>query len=694
MCPSREDSSEAEPVTFVSPRSRRRPRSCGWETPTFVWAPEGGLQDSFISPCYDGSMKRYARPFQKLWIPDTLSGKSFNLTLRKTRKSFWQGASTDTYGYNTASFWGPTLIFNQGDTVTLKVTNALSEETTCHWHGLHLPAAMDGGPHQIIAPGKTWTATYTVKNNAATYWYHPHAHETTQKQLTYGAGGLIIVRDPKEAALVLPRTYGVDDIPLVFTSRRFYRDDQFTHRGDGDKYGDYLFANGTLDAEITLPAQWVRLRILNAEVERAYNLGLSDNRTFYLIGTDGGLVEKPIPLTRVVLVPGERVELLVDLSADKGGATLDLMAFNSGQTFGFPGQEPGRNPPNGGLLNNIDFPLLHINVGPKTARPITKLPATLVKPTLLTPAEVTNRRTLQITRGTDRGAEFAFDNQSYRMHHTDQTVKLGAVEVWSIVNNQVFGHAFHIHDVQFRIVSRSYGPVPDYENGWKDTLFIRRNETVQFVAKFEDFASETDPFMYHCHMANHEDMGLMGEFKVVQDPLTFRDKQEHPVTAQMALAAQKQMNTLAPARASLAHSKPLVVFFIEKNCPCSRDAAPFIERLRSQYGTVCDFVGVINSDASVAQAWAKAASVHFPLLPDPEREIIAAYKAERSVYTTLIAPGGRIAKTYPGYGQEMLKELSGRIAQLSGVRVRPLVVTGAPKNLIAGCEFERLRKAE
>src|SRR5262249_51957971 len=157
---------------------------------------------------------------------------------------------------------------NKGDTVQLQVRNTLGEDTTTHWHGLLLSGHADGGPHNIIAAGTTWlTDPFTVKNNAATYWYHPHRHDTSQKQLTRGAGGFIIIRDAEEAALPLPRNYGVDDIPLVLTSRRFTTIDgvpnQLQHVATA--YGDYMLTNGTMNAQLTLPRQFVRLRILNAE---------------------------------------------------------------------------------------------------------------------------------------------------------------------------------------------------------------------------------------------------------------------------------------------------------------------------------------------------------------------------------------------------------------------------------------------
>jgi bilirubin oxidase len=304
----------------------------------------------------------------------------------------------------------------------------------------------------------------------------------------------------------------VDDIPLVLTSRRFHLDDQFAFDGDNDKYGDYAFANGTLDAEVSLPAQIVRLPILNAEIERGYDLGFSDGRTFHVIATDGGLVDKPIPVTRMKLMVGERVEVLANLGADKAGSSVDLMALNAGQAFGYPGGEPGTGPPNGSYLNNVNFRLLHINVTPRTARPVTTLPASLVKNRLWTESDTTNQRTIRISGGRPF---FNFDDKPYARNVINQTVKLGAVEQWTIRNNNIFGHTFHIHDVQFAIVARTSG-VQDYQRGWKDTLYVPRGETVSFVAKFDDYASDTDAFMYHCHMSNHEDGGLMGQFVVVK----------------------------------------------------------------------------------------------------------------------------------------------------------------------------------
>lgn len=288
-----------------------------------------------------------ASGYNTLFIPPTISGTTFNLTLAASTKQFKTGAITNTYGYNGNSFWGPTLIMNKGDNVQMNVTNNLINTTTVHWHGFHIPAVMDGGPHQKKAPGTTWSPYFQVKNNAGLYWYHPHLHEKTFDQITMGAGGLIIVKDLIETALALPRTYGIDDFPLVFTSRRFLSGNQFSKTIALDNYGDYAMANGTMNAQVNMPKQQVRLRILNAEIQRGLNIGFSDNRTFYVITNDGGLLNAPVAVTRVVLMPGERIELMVNLGNDAVGASLDLKAFNSGQAFGFPGQEGNPTQPTG-----------------------------------------------------------------------------------------------------------------------------------------------------------------------------------------------------------------------------------------------------------------------------------------------------------------------------------------------------------
>jgi bilirubin oxidase len=465
--------------------------------------------------------------YKTLWIPPLLTGvtsagvTTYELSLAASSVQFQPGAKTATYGYNGNGFWGPTLVMKKGATARMQVMNSLSEDTTTHWHGMLVPGPVDGGPHQVVAAGATWlTDAFTVKNNAATYWYHPHLHGLTQKQLTLGAGGFIIVQDEAEAALNLPRTYGTDDIPLVLTSRRFTTTNgvanQFQYTLTA--YGDYLLTNGVMNAQVALPKQLVRLRILNGEIERDYNLGFGDGRAFYVMGNDGGLLSAPVAVTRLVMAPGERYEILVNLSGDAVGSALDLKSYNgadAGLSFGFAGLENATAGEFGSLLNYKTFNILRINVTAATANAVTTLPTTLAINSFPSAADVSQSRTLTIT-APGPGIPFTFNNVGFDMNTINQTVALGATESWTVNGGNIFGHSFHIHGVQFKIVSRNgnASAVKSYEVGWKDTFYVPLNESLTFIAKFDEAADATYPYMYHCHMVNHEDAGLMGQFVV------------------------------------------------------------------------------------------------------------------------------------------------------------------------------------
>ena len=463
--------------------------------------------------------------YNNIPIPQAIYGTTFDLNIHESVKQIYTtGNQTVTGSINDESFWGPTLFINKGDNVQMNVTNNLNEPTTVHWHGMHLPAVMDGGPHQIIPVGTLWQPYWTMTNDAGTYWYHPHLHETTEAQITKGVGGLIIVKDAVESALPLPRNYGVDDIPIILTSRNFDTSNQFSV---GRAYGDNMLTNGTLNGQITLPKQVVRLRILNAEIERGYNLGIVNstgtqvNRTFYVIANDGGLLNAPVAVTRLPVHVGERYEILVDLSGETLGSTLDIKAFNSGQSNSFPGGEPGQTGVFGSALNNTTFNVLHIIVGATTTAPITTIPTALATNTYFTAADATVNRTVTISGGQPAGNPFVFDSSVFNINTINKTLTVDTTEKWTIANspNAVFGHSFHIHDVQFKIVSRSTGSVGSYESGWKDTFFISRGESVSFVCRFKDYADATHPFMYHCHFSQHEDDGMMGQFVVTGTPL-------------------------------------------------------------------------------------------------------------------------------------------------------------------------------
>ena len=463
--------------------------------------------------------------YNNLWIPDTLSGTNFNLRIIDTFAQIVNtGNQTITSAIN-GKFWGPTIFVNKGDQIQMNVQNKLKDSVTIHWHGMHLPAVMDGGPHQIIPPNTIWKPYWTIKNQAATYWYHPHLHEMAMEQITKGIGGLLIVRDEKEKALALPRKYGVDDIPLVLTDRDFNSSNQFSIV----PYGDSILTNMTLRAKYDVPAQVVRFRILNAAIERSYNIGFSDGRTFYVITSDGGLLNAPVAKTRYLLHAGERIEILVNFT-NQNGTNVDLKAYNSSLGNNIPGGENFVTGPFGNFLGKKDFNILRINVIAPTGTPITTIPNTLATNTYLkaSDAQLTRQLTISDSMGFPNilgPNAFLINRKLFNINYNEYNIPLNNTEIWQITSSSIFGHPFHIHDVEFNILSIN-GVAPDASQaGWKDVVFVPgrtggTNSVVKFIAKFDDFEDPLHPFMYHCHIALHEDEGMMGQFIVTNTTAT------------------------------------------------------------------------------------------------------------------------------------------------------------------------------
>jgi blue copper oxidase len=454
----------------------------------------------------------FSQTYNNLWIPDTLSGTTFNLNIKDTFAQIVNtGNQTITGGIN-GKFWGPTMFINKGDVVHMNVKNNLNDSTTVHWHGMHLPAVMDGGPHQIIPPGTLWQPYWEVKNDAGTYWYHPHLHEMSEEQMTKGLGGFMIVRDEVESKLALPRTYGVDDIPLVLSDRDISSTNQFVVV----PYGDSMMTNMTLRAQYTVPAQVVRFRILNGGLERSYNLGFSDGRSFQVIASDGGLLTAPVTVTKYLLHLGERIEILVDCSNDLG-KSIDLKAYNSTLAQNVAGGDFFPNGPFVNYLARKDFNVLHINVGAKTSNPILNVPTFLRTVNTIPAANANITRALTISDTNIvgvTGAAFVINHKLFDYNYNNYDVPLNNTEIWQITSTSNFGHPFHIHDVEFNILSVDGVAPVAAQAGFKDVVFVPSKSTVKFIAKFDNYADALHPFMYHCHIALHEDEGMMGQFIV------------------------------------------------------------------------------------------------------------------------------------------------------------------------------------
>jgi blue copper oxidase len=459
-----------------------------------------------------------------LFIPDTISGSSISLAIQEGQVNFYGTTPTQTYGIN-GNILAPTILLNRGQQVSMEVQNDLQDSTTIHWHGLHVPAEDDGGPHTPILPGTLWNPQFEVMDWASTYWYHPHLHHKTNQHVQKGLAGIIIIRDAEEQSLNLPRKYGVDDIPLILQTKGFDVNKQIVVETALDTA---VMVNATLDAFQNLPAQVVRLRVLNGASERVFNIGLSNNQVFYLIGTDGGLLSAPVSLTRLQLAPGERAELLIDLQG-MIGQTLYLKSFGSELPNGVyganqPGMGAGQSIPNYSLnpLNGSDFNLLQLNVVAPTASAVNSIPTALVAHTPWQEALADAQRTVTfspVNMGpTAINGPFVFDMMPFDMMMVNHTIPLDNVEVWTLQNNTPIAHPFHIHDVPFYILDINGTPPAPALQGRKDVVLVPGGMgTVRIITKFEDFANPDVPFMYHCHMLTHEDGGMMGQFLVV-DP--------------------------------------------------------------------------------------------------------------------------------------------------------------------------------
>ncbi|QYG93725.1 multicopper oxidase domain-containing protein [Iamia sp. SCSIO 61187] len=424
----------------------------------------------------------------------------FSLTAAASTSSFKPGLSTPTLGYD-GPYLGPTLRMHRGEDVEVRVTNELDETTTTHWHGMSLPAVADGGPHSPIAPGDTWRPRWTVDQPAATLWYHPHPHEQTEDQVHRGLAGMVIVDEEGSASDELPHEYGVDDIPVIVQDRSFAGDGTF-EEGSGfltqtGRLGDELLVNGTWDPHLDVTTERVRLRVLNASTARVYDFGFSDDRPFQLVATDGGLLEAPVDLDRIRLSPGERAEVVV--AVEPGERTV-LRSFPPALGLGPLERFEG---------GDDSFDVLQLRAAGELA-PSPTVPEELGDPPSFGPEDAVAERSFHLNGVSE------IDGREMDPERIDTVVRAGSVERWDVRADGT-GHSFHLHDVQFRVLSVDGDDPPPELSGWKDTVFLPSSSRVSLLIRFSHHADAETPYMYHCHLLRHEDNGMMGQVLVTED---------------------------------------------------------------------------------------------------------------------------------------------------------------------------------
>jgi suppressor of ftsI len=431
---------------------------------------------------------------------DEQGRRVFDLDVRSGTHEFRRGTPTGTWGVN-ADYLGPTLRAQRGERVVVNVHNGVGEATSMHWHGMHLPAEMDGGPHQLIRPGRTWSPSWTIDQPAASLWYHPHLHGSTEEHVYRGVAGMFIVDDDRSRRLGLPDEYGVDDVPVIVQDKQLDRSGNLDYSArmmsPTGLLGQTLLVNGTTNPYLEVTTQRVRLRLLNASTARIYNFGLDDDRPFAVVGSDGGLLPTAVETKRVMLSPGERAEIVVTMRPGQRSVLrsyrADLGADLWGQRFA-------------GGDDVLD--LLELRAA-DSLRPSAGVPQQLAPAPGITPAQASRRRTFRLS-GTD------INGLDMDLGRIDEAVTVGDIEEWEVVNDDGTPHSFHVHDVQFRVITLDGDPPPAHLRGWKDTVYVAPGTTAQLLMRFTDYTDPDSPYMYHCHILRHEDRGMMGQFVVVK----------------------------------------------------------------------------------------------------------------------------------------------------------------------------------
>jgi FtsP/CotA-like multicopper oxidase with cupredoxin domain len=418
------------------------------------------------------------------------------LTASVQQLSLLPGLLTGAYVYN-GQVPGPTLEFMEGDRVVVRFRNELPEETTVHWHGLHLPFEADGSPFHPVGPGETWEYAFIVRpGSAGTYWYHPHPHHRTGAQVAKGLYGGIIVRAPDD-----PLPGELTEQLLILSDNRFLPDGSFdlpelhTHEWRVDfengREGDVLFVNGQVMPTLTIRSGEVqRWRVVNASAGRSYRLALPGH-TLMHVGSDGGLFERAVEVEEILLSPSERIEVLVRGVGEPGSrVALTSLPYDR--------YVPQTRPEDWDRPRDL---LILAYTGDAAARS-PRLPDVLRPVPALDPTAASATRLMVLTQGFING-------QPLDMERVDVEARLGATEIWELENLVGMDHPFHLHGFQFQVLDRD--GIPESFPSWKDTVNVPRHGTVRFIVRYDDHPGL---WMFHCHILDHEDHGMMGVLRV------------------------------------------------------------------------------------------------------------------------------------------------------------------------------------
>lgn len=411
-----------------------------------------------------------------LFIPPTVGSTSYTLTAAPGTVDLGGGKLSAAWAYN-GHVPGPTFRANNGQSVAVTLLNHLPEETTVHWHGMIVPEAADGHPKDAIASGGSYSYQYTIGQRACLNWYHPHPHMITGMQVALGLAGAFIINDPEESALNLPG--GAYEIPLVLRDANIDNAGNLVYNPTSSGFeGKIPLVNGTRDPKLSVDKAIYRFRILNGANARVFRIALGNGAPWVLIGNDGGLLPSVSQVSVIEFSPGERLDVLVDFRTATG--SIMLRDLNTG-------------------WNLLEFVPTQISVSGSMPT------GTLSSITPLS-GPSTPTRTFRF-EGMSK-----INGQVYNMDRIDFNVPSGQVERWRFTTGRNAPHPIHVHGASFQVQSRTggRGVVFPWERGWKDTVLLQDTESVDVLIQF----SIPGQYLLHCHKLEHEDMGMMSNFKV------------------------------------------------------------------------------------------------------------------------------------------------------------------------------------
>ncbi|MGB3496405.1 MAG: multicopper oxidase family protein [Elainellaceae cyanobacterium] len=408
---------------------------------------------------------------------------------------------------------GPLLEARAGDTVRLTLKNELDTPTNVHYHGLHISPEIDN-VFREVASGEQYTYEFQIPQNhpAITGWYHPHYHLNVASQVFGGLAGPLIIRGDLDD---IPEIQQADETLLILQDVEPDPSQSLQEPHPlGEKWGregTLLLVNGQENPVVNVAQNGLlRLRLINASASRIYQLQLRDH-PWYLMATDRGAIAKPTELDSLRLSPGERAEMLIPGQQNPGDYQLMSLPYDRGLSKVMASlgnaveQMPGVVQPTQTTLATLRY------VEGDRAEPL-PLPTQLIPVESLPQPQLT--REFVLNHGFDAAAGstgFTINDQSFVMDRVNTRVRLNDVEDWHIINNASIDHPFHLHTNRFQVIERN--GQPESLNAWKDTVSLKGYESITIRVRFDDFTGRT---VYHCHILDHEDQGMMGILEIAE----------------------------------------------------------------------------------------------------------------------------------------------------------------------------------